>query len=86
MPYIHSDPSRESQPHALPNVEIFFLSYEEAGHMNKLEDPDFESGMRARYSEGWYWVYGSPGCLWDGEPEGPFETEADAIADIRGEG
>jgi hypothetical protein len=30
---------------------------------------------------GWYWQACFPGCLPDGEPEGPFETEALAIAD-----
>jgi hypothetical protein len=28
---------------------------------------------------GWYWVAGSPGCLWDGTPMGPFVTEEEAI-------
>ena len=30
---------------------------------------------------GWYWNAGFPGCLPDGEPSGPFETEQDAIKD-----
>lgn len=30
---------------------------------------------------GWYWAAGFPGCLWDGDPMGPFPTEGDAIAD-----
>jgi hypothetical protein len=33
----------------------------------------------------WYWHY-FPGCLPDSEPIGPFPTEAEAIADARGEG
>jgi hypothetical protein len=23
---------------------------------------------------GWYWASGFPGCMWDGEPSGPFAT------------
>lgn len=23
---------------------------------------------------GWYWVAGFPGCLWDGDPLGPYDT------------
>jgi hypothetical protein len=30
---------------------------------------------------GWYWWSCFPGCLPDSEPMGPFETEAEAIAD-----
>ena len=30
---------------------------------------------------GWYWQACFPGCLPDGEPTGPFETEQDAIKD-----
>ena len=30
---------------------------------------------------GWYWVAGFPGCLWDGEPSGPFATSRDARED-----
>ena len=30
---------------------------------------------------GWYWWSCQPGCLPDGEPSGPFETEQDAIKD-----
>jgi hypothetical protein len=32
---------------------------------------------------GWYWWPCSPGCLPDGEPVGPFDTEAEALADAR---
>lgn len=32
---------------------------------------------------GWYWAAGFPGCLHDGEPSGPFETEQEAIDDAQ---
>lgn len=33
MSYIHSDPTREDDEHALPNVEIFELTSDEAAEM-----------------------------------------------------
>ncbi len=32
-------------------------------------------------ASGWYWQAGFPGCLPDGDPSGPFETEQEAIKD-----
>lgn len=32
---------------------------------------------------GWYWQACFPGCLPDGDPIGPFATEAEALADAR---
>ena len=32
---------------------------------------------------GWYWHACFPGCLPDGEPTGPFETEQEAIDDAQ---
>jgi hypothetical protein len=32
---------------------------------------------------GWYWWACFPGCLPDGDPSGPFATEAEAIADAQ---
>ncbi len=34
-------------------------------------------------NEGWYWWAGFPGCLPDGDPVGPFETEEEAIRDAQ---
>jgi hypothetical protein len=33
--------------------------------------------------EGYYWIAGLPGCLFDGEPVGPFASEADALEDAQ---
>jgi len=35
---------------------------------------------------GFYWQACFPGCLPDGEPSGPFETESAAIEDAQGQG
>ena len=35
----------------------------------------------APQGKGWYWWACFPGCLPDGDPSGPFETEQEAIKD-----
>lgn len=65
----YSDPSRETDPHALPNVEIFHVSKRELGEYGDIDTP------------GWYWHACFPGCLPDGEPQGPFGSEREAIED-----
>lgn len=71
----YSDPSRETDPHALPDVEVFALD----GSIN--DDVHDENGKPLE--AGWYWWTCFPGCLPDGEPNGPFATEAEALADAR---
>ncbi len=46
------------------SFEVFYMTEHEA------LDAMNEHGMA-----GWYWCAGFPGCLSDGEPSGPFETE-----------
>ena len=47
------------------SVEIFYCAH--------IEPYDWKAG------QGYYWVAGLPGCLWDGTPEGPFETYEEAL-------
>jgi hypothetical protein len=35
------------------------------------------------YDDGWYWWACFPGCIPDGEPNGPFETSKEAWEDAR---
>ena len=72
MPQHYSDPSRESDPHALPNVETF-----------EVESGTFSPGRTWAVQSGWYWQACFPGCLPDSDPVGPFDTEAEALADAR---
>lgn len=51
----------------LPDAETFFVGPREI------------PGMRT----GWYWWACFPGCVPDGEPNGPFRTEGGAIKDAR---
>lgn len=68
MTQVYSDPSRENEPYALPDVEVF---YAEAGEL-KWE------GQEEPSEAGWYFWLCFPGCLPDSDPIGPFQNEADA--------
>jgi hypothetical protein len=45
----------------------------------RLDEIEICNGEGGDLSPGWYWQACFPGCLPDGEPVGPFETEKDAI-------
>ena len=86
MAYHYSDPKRESNPHALPDVEVF----ESSGHYSEhAEEWHFEAcsggGGCSQYEQkrGYFWAASFPGCLWDSDPVGPFDSEAEALADAR---
>ena len=70
--YIYSDPSRAGDATALPNIEIWY------------EPCDTTIGHEV-LPKGWYWQACFPGCLPDGEPSGPFDSEREAIEDCQGE-
>lgn len=78
MPRAYSNPKRASDPHALPDVEVFFLSARQAVGLAMHTGDDPESA-----EAGWYWWACFPGCLPDGEPSGPYATEAEALADAQ---
>jgi hypothetical protein len=78
MTQIYSSPEREKDPHALPDMEVFALSPLEANYnLANLDHADEYTLI----VPGWYWWACFPGCLPDSEATGPFETEAEAIAD-----
>lgn len=68
----YSDPRRASDPHALPDVEIFFVSTKD------------EIASNFDLKPGWYWWTCFPGCLPDSEPFGPFPTADAAQRDAEG--
>jgi hypothetical protein len=78
MTQAYSDKTREAEPFALPDVEVFYRSKLDVWHNVH------NFGDDARISEvGWYWWTCFPGCLPDSEPSGPFDTEAEALADAQ---
>lgn len=89
MAQYYSDPSREEDPHALPDLEVFYVSAREFAEASaetwmaeQLADHDY-SPTACCDSAGWYYWYCMPGCLPDSEPNGPFATEELALADAR---
>ena len=77
MTQVYSDPERESDPHALPNFEVFYH--------NGKDTVTFDNGAESHFgmTTGYYYWPCFPGCLPDSDPIGPFETEESAIADLR---
>lgn len=86
----YSDPKRENDPHALPDVEVFHVGpstpadecpgcQAEADDNGPADDQDEHDDSHA----GYYWQACFPGCLPDSDPVGPFPTEAEALADAQ---
>ena len=48
------------------------------------QDSKAEPCLETSSGPGWYWWACLPGCLPDGEPSGPFESEEEAIKDAQG--
>ena len=74
MTQVYSDQTREDDPYALPDVEVFYISEREANYTadgNMVSEP------------GWYWWTCFPGCMPDSEPFGPFDTEDEATEDAQ---
>ena len=71
MSHHYSDPARANDPHALPDVEVCYVT--------AAESIEFVSHT------GWYYWFCFPGCLPDSDLIGPFETEAAAVAAAQGE-
>lgn len=65
----YSDPKRENDPHTREWLET------------ALDDDVKTSDVLGE--QGWYWWSCFPGCLPDGDPIGPFNTEAEALADAQ---
>jgi hypothetical protein len=86
MPYHHTDASRADD--ALPNIETFYVrdaaerkTFNMAAYLWSDDYRVVEPGDEAE--PGWYWWPCFPGCLPDGAPVGPFDTETEALADAR---
>lgn len=102
MSRYYSDPSREEEPYALTDVEVW---QDDAYRCTECDSvfpgevrhngdgcPDCGSEDNDAWEpevRGAYWyAFGFPGCLNDSEPSGPFETEEAAVkaAQEMGEG
>lgn len=104
MTQAYSDPSRESDPHALPDIEVFYMSAAEQAATAIGNDNEvaydvaanegqifanvrhmswFLDAVTKEFDGGWFWWSCLPGCMPDGEPSGPFATEAEALGDAQ---
>lgn len=72
----YSDPGRAVLDTALPDIETFEWSDEEA--QEYFEDREATGG--------WYFWFCFPGCMPDSQPVGPFETEQEAIDEAQDRG
>lgn len=71
----YSDPKRESDPYALPDIEIF-----------EADDyPEFQFEDGTSLEKGFYYWYCMPGCLPESDPIGPFKTYKAALRAARSE-
>ena len=89
----YSDPKRESDPHALPDVEVFYHEHAKrercalnSGHKAEMYGNCIIDDEGDCFGSGWYWQSCFPGCIPDGGPFGPFATEAEALADAQSNG
>jgi hypothetical protein len=83
MAQAYSDPSREADPHALPDVEVFYVSDQLKGDDTLASHAAGVEPSWCEFDNGWYYWFCFPGCLPDGDPVGPFDTEAQALADAQ---
>ena len=80
MSQIYTDETRENDPHALPDAEVFYVSQMEVNYnLQNIDHADEYTITEA----GWYYWSCFPGCLPDSDAIGPFETEQEAIDDAR---
>ena len=96
----YSDPKRESEPTALPDIEVWedgvaaltckcgIYEIPDAQAHDYAMCPSCDSAdviIKTMRKTAWWWWFCFPGCLPEGEPNGPFETEAEALEDAQGE-
>jgi hypothetical protein len=90
----YSDPKRETEEHALPDVEVFQAEYCEEcmacsdydgmiSHTDECASDRAFRGSDPTIASGWYWWACFQGCIPDSEPFGPFDTQAEALADAQ---
>ena len=88
----YSNPARESEETALPDVEVWHSLYRTCPECKTLvlSNGDTRTAcpncgrMISGYDDkGWFWWACFPGCLPDSDPFGPFPTKAQALADAQ---
>lgn len=73
---LHYSRPDDASGHTLPDLEIFHSD----DYPDLLLDID---GVPTPPEPGWYWWSCLPGCLPDGDADGPYESEAAALEAAR---
>jgi hypothetical protein len=76
----YSNPKRAGDPQALPDIETFYVAHDRNDWVGVFAGsrPADDIGQ-SELEPGWYYWHCFPGCLPDSEPNGPYETEQEAI-------
>lgn len=84
MSAFHSDPARESDANALPDLNVQRFGSDTAPIYDEHDQPVLPGGGdRNSGHAGYYACFAFPGCLPDSEWYGPFESETDAVTYMR---
>lgn len=96
MSQTYSSPARALVPGTLPDLEVWQSEYTfcpqcealviyDADECGAWACPECETVGLADQADldGWFYWFCFPGCLPEGEPVGPFDTQAKALADAR---
>jgi hypothetical protein len=81
----YSDPSRETDPYALPDVETFYIGLRAAEEdCPQCADPESDGPAADPGSDhaehvGWYYWFCFPGCMPDSDAFGPYPSEQAAL-------
>ena len=75
--YFYIDPEVEKSSESIPGGEVFFLDEVDAEEALGCDANNVPPGS------GWYWWPCFPGCMPDGEMDGPYPTQEDAIKAAR---
>lgn len=76
----YSDPRRENDPHALPDLEVWEIRASDPIDVREYSREDGETEI---LSAGWYYWFCFPGCMPDSDLSGPFDSYDAALADAR---
>ena len=70
----HTFVSEEGDEHG--SFEVFYLDQDTCDESNsEYSEEDIEAERVEVSRPGWYWWSCFPGCMPDGDPNGPFKTE-----------
>lgn len=85
MTYYYSDPEREEDTYSLPDVEVFEVKENELTRDCEDNNRGMCDDTEHYHEAGWYYWYSFPGCMPEGDANGPYKSEEEAIQAMRDE-